>query len=281
MSDHDQSNNSSIAIKHNKKRNVGLLYEMLARHVIDCTMKKKNSDKVFEIIKKHFNSKSILREELNLFNVIISVKGSERKVVERVLKEVSEYAKKINVKDLDKGQSKIIREINYNLSSDVYNHKVKDYKLFATTQLFLNACRDNSPSRSIERAHLTESLISQLCEVVEQKTITHKGNFLFLTLMSDLSKKLENLTPSQKSIMKEYVDLVLAGKGANELLNKYISETNTILNKALSDKTFNSDTKKKIDESIKRFSRIINEGTEKDKIDSIIRYRDLIEEMKR
>ena len=60
--------------KHNKKRNVGLLYEQLIRHASNCFVEKnkQKAEKTLAILCKNFNKNSELYREFRLFNALIN-----------------------------------------------------------------------------------------------------------------------------------------------------------------------------------------------------------------
>ena len=56
-------------IKHSKFKNTGILFELLVRQIAVDTMNNQRSKSV-NLIKKHFNSKSELTKELNLYKAL-------------------------------------------------------------------------------------------------------------------------------------------------------------------------------------------------------------------
>ena len=58
--------------KHNKKRNIGIIYELLLRHMSHALIEgnKKQIKEATNIIERRFNKKSELYKEFRLFNAL-------------------------------------------------------------------------------------------------------------------------------------------------------------------------------------------------------------------
>ena len=57
---------TKMRLKHNKKRNTAFVYEALVRELTQSVVKnnKNKQNKIVSIIKEHFGSKTVLKEEL-------------------------------------------------------------------------------------------------------------------------------------------------------------------------------------------------------------------------
>ena len=58
-----------MRVKHNKKRNTAFLYESLIKELTKAIVRGQDNkkQKILEIIKKHFNSNSSLKKELEIY----------------------------------------------------------------------------------------------------------------------------------------------------------------------------------------------------------------------
>ena len=131
--------------KHNKKRNVGLIYEQLLRQMSKCLVEKNDEkmQKIQSILKNHFKPGTELYKEFRLFNALIKTTLPSESLVTRVLEEAKKAAQNYDVKKLAYEKSKLIKEINYSLNDpEFYNQKILEYKEYATIQVLLNGWRN-------------------------------------------------------------------------------------------------------------------------------------------
>ena len=78
---------------HNKKRNVGLVYEQIVRQASIATTDKKVADakKYIGLAKKYFSNDSELVKEFKLFNAILETNNVSERVACRVLTKPTAY----------------------------------------------------------------------------------------------------------------------------------------------------------------------------------------------
>ena len=128
-------------IQHNKKRNVGIIYELLLRAVSAAIVEndKKRAQLALDIIEKYYDRKTELYKEYRLFNALIKSTVSDTPVAAAVLSEAKSAARRSDHKKLDYEKSLLIREINHNLQDDnFYQRRIPDYRLYATVQNLIN-----------------------------------------------------------------------------------------------------------------------------------------------
>ena len=112
--------------KHNKKRNVGLLYEQLMRFTSNCIMEKNQprAKKAIDILCRHFKPGTELYREFRLFNALVDSRVSSRDIARRIIDESKKACMQHDSHRLRKEKSKLIKEINHELAcSDFYNQK--------------------------------------------------------------------------------------------------------------------------------------------------------------
>ena len=105
-------------IKHNKKRNIGVVYELLIQHITSCIVEGDNkSAKVgTRLIEKHFSKEKELYKEFRLFNALANSTVSDTHIVASILSEAKRAARKIDYKKLEKEKSNLLRDINYKIN---------------------------------------------------------------------------------------------------------------------------------------------------------------------
>jgi len=133
--------------KHNKKRNVGLIYEQLLRQISVCLVEKNDEkmQKIQKILKNHFKPGTELYKEFRLFNALAKTTLPSESLATRVLEEAKKAAKNCDAKKLTYEKSILIKAINHSLNdAKFYNQKVPEYREYATIQVLLNGWRSDS-----------------------------------------------------------------------------------------------------------------------------------------
>lgn len=198
---------------HNKKRNVGLVYELLLRRVSECLVNEDNAEaqKALDIISRRFKKGTELYREFRLFRALAKSHVSEVRTAQAILAEAKSASRKTDVKSLEKEKSDLIREMNYSLKDkDLYRRYVPDYKELATIQVLLNDWRDGD-NADIERMALYETKVCDylLREKVEETTESHTDpdvDSLVVKIMSEkINKKYEEkFNSQQKNLLRLY-----------------------------------------------------------------------------
>jgi hypothetical protein len=198
---------------HNKKRNVGILYELLlntaAKGLVESN--KSLTQKSQKLIKRFFNPDTELYKEYRLFKALVEPQISDGSLATKILVEAKKAARAHNKDRLSREKSKLIREINYSFGKPFYNQHIDNYTDFATVQTLLNDWRSYSEA-PIDRVLLYESKVHAILlkpktdlSLLEQhdkqvdnlviKVMTEKFNQKYSGQLSDL----------QQLLIKEYV----------------------------------------------------------------------------
>ena len=131
---------------HNKKRNVGLVYEFLVRYISRTLVENREDDaqKAIRILNRRFKAGTQVYREFRLFNSLLTTRVSSGNVVSSIITEARSATRRLNLKELNSEKSKLIREINHSLQDPTFfNQQVVDYKTYATIQTLLNEWRGN------------------------------------------------------------------------------------------------------------------------------------------
>lgn len=233
--------NLDTKVPHNKKRNVGLVYDFLVQKLTKATIE--NNEKEIFIIKKtikeNFTKQSELLKELKIFKQILNSSFSSAEIASRFLGEIKKETKKINLSKSEIEKTNLIHEINKNLNGDglFFNQYVENYKELATIQVLLNNWHAPLFESKINILVLEDSLISFLVNKKQQ-----------ISQPVDLK---ENINSDSKLIAKimyqkfeeKYSSLFDADQ--KNILNAFISDNKSILTEIL------CETKEKIIEQIK------------------------------
>ena len=128
-------------MKHNKKRNVGIVYELMLNYITEniINSREDKAKKAVKIIERRFKKGTELYKELRIFNALVNATVSGTHIAASVLTEAKQAVKRFDNKKLMNEKSLLIKDINHTLKeSNFYNAKVKNYKNYATIQTLFN-----------------------------------------------------------------------------------------------------------------------------------------------
>lgn len=233
--------------KHNKKRNVGIVYEMLMNYITESVIDNRHHDakKAVKIIERRYNKKTELYKEFRLLTALANSTVSGTHIAAGILAESKNAARKFNHEKLMKEKSMLIKDINYQLDKHkFYNSKIPNYKIYATIQTLINEWALEDRSNLSKMINYEKLIVEHLLESKENKNIIfdERSDALVLKIMTEnINKKYINtLTKEQKEILKNYA---LYCNDDQSFKNYLISLKNKTLKEI---NTFSKNTKNKI-----------------------------------
>jgi hypothetical protein len=198
---------------HNKKRNVGIIYEQLLGYISESIVDKdaEKTKRVIGILKAHFTPGTQLYKEFRLFNAMVRTTVGSEALALRILSEARRAAVNHDPHTLQKEKSALIRDINKKLDDPkFYRKRIDEYRTYATIQTLLNDWRsDGSPN--FERICEYEQKVCGW--LLKEKTQTNldelkdeRVNRLAVKIMTEkFNKKYQNiLTDEQSDLVREY-----------------------------------------------------------------------------
>tara|TARA_R110000824_G_scaffold122222_6_gene279099 strand:- start:4552 stop:5382 length:831 start_codon:yes stop_codon:yes gene_type:complete len=192
-----------MRIKHNKKRNTAFVYEAL---IVEATMAvlKKNEQrqkKVINIIKNYFNSRSILKKELDCYRSLYENQNLKSQVSKRIIEEARLQQNSIDPDTVFKTQTALIGDINKKLGSLVFDNFVPNYKTLATiAQMFSNK---TSPKNQII---LENQVMTSMSKPKSHGPRTPGDITLYNTFVGKFNEKYESgLLEEQKELLTYYI----------------------------------------------------------------------------
>lgn len=198
--------------KHNKKRNVGIIYELFTRHITNLVIegKKKEVKKATKILERRFKKDTELYKEFRLFNALVNASVSSQDKAVIVVENAKKEILRIDNKKLNQEKSKLIKEINYELKDkDFYYRSIPYYREYANLQNLFNEWRKKDQSNLKNLIEKEEKAISWLlCEkkvIEETSTDASSTDSLVFNIMNEkINKKYVSLTKDQKQIIRNY-----------------------------------------------------------------------------
>jgi len=221
-----------MAKVHNKKRNIGIIYEQIIQHI--CKKAMENNERASEegvaIIKEHFKKGTQLHKEYKLFKALAETKGVSGPLANSIIFEAKKACNNMfdRIK-LEREKSRLIKKLNYTFGKGkIFEESIENYTLYATIQTLLNEWRDpKNASFDLTTKYeikLHESLTSSKVDNVKEKPILKVDNLTYKLMNEIFDKK-------YKSVLNE---------NQNNLLCYYSANDNDSLKEAFSDLKINT-----------------------------------------
>jgi len=277
-------------LKHSKFKNTGVLFELLVRQITSDTLNGVKKSPAIKILETHFNSKTNIRKEIQMYHTLQNQKFNTEDKANRFIDAVIREYAKINRTALRKEKYNLIKEIkqNYNLEA-FFKTKISNYKMNASIAKTLDKDYVNPADKVRSRYTIIESITGKSSEVGKQKATVLKefsqGDkdlriLSYNILLEKFNAKYGKLSISQKRLLKEYINNV----SNTERLKKYAdSEVIKLANSLSKCETKVNDkiVKIKIAEVKTQLLKIQGEKKLKDlHLVSLLRSYDLIKELK-
>jgi hypothetical protein len=202
-------------INHNKKRNVGIVYELLLRAVSSYLVEgdKQKAQVALDIISGRFSKDTELFKEFRLFNALAKTRVTDTAVSAVILTETKSAARRIDPIKLDKEKSLLIRDINHRLNDGVFFHRrISNYRDLATIQVALNEWSLGDRS-DLSKTILVETKIVEMLRRQDENSVpepviesSNVDSLVVKLLNEKFNKKYAGtLTESQRDLIRDYV----------------------------------------------------------------------------
>jgi hypothetical protein len=199
---------------HNKKRNVGIIYELLLRNISNSLIEgnQEAAQAALNIIEKRFDRSTEIYKEFRLFNALAKATVSDSSVAAAILSEAKGASRRCDRQKIDREKSLLIRDINHSLKdSSFYHRRIPEYKIYATIQTLLNDWRleDRADlSRVVKfESSVVENLLRKKKDTQIEDHASPDVNSLVVKIMTEkINKKYKGkLTKDQSELIQEYV----------------------------------------------------------------------------
>lgn len=201
--------------KHNKKRNVGIVYELLLRYVSSKLVENKKAEAqiALDIIEKRFDHSTELFKEFRLFKALTTATADDSSIAAAIIQESKAAAKRIDNTKLEAEKGRLIHDINHKINEETfYKSSVSDYKIYATIQTLINSWQSDDRSDLAKMVMYEGQLIQRLLEekipalVLEEQKTEDTDKLVIKIMTEKLNEKYAGqLTNEQKDIIKNYV----------------------------------------------------------------------------
>ena len=281
-----------MKIKHSKFKNTGILFELLVRQVASDTISGKDSAAI-NLIRKYF-SKAELAKEHKLYQALVSSKALTESKAESLINATLDISSRLNRSALRKEKYNIIKDIreSYDLE-EFFKSKINSYSQYAAAYNLIeahNSLEFVEPSQVIENKvtlleHITRKEVNKdkvEDSVMEEYLSMDKGTrmLVYRTLLERFNSKYNNMSNTQKSVLKEYINNISNTVKLREFVNNHFAAIKAELNrmnKTVTDKT----TQIKINEVVNILKPLDkNQNVIDDNIIALLQFHQLIAELK-
>lgn len=204
-------------VRHNKIRNLGLCYEMLAREVAEASLADDTARAAaaLSILERHLGRDAFLSEELAVHRNVIGARGCVPSVARAIVDQLKAAGIRLAAREgaRQAAKSALIREMHRVFGRDAFDRKIPDYKAHATVGMLL-ARGVGSLSEGVEFARLEEALVSFLSSEPSAAPVYDRdANALaYRTAVEMYSEEFgRQLDDEQGKLLSEYVRLSLGG----------------------------------------------------------------------
>ncbi len=214
-----------MIVKHNKKRNVGIIYEQLSQAFSESLINgnKKKSILIKKIIDDHYRKESEIFKEFKIFNALIKVEVESDSLASKILDEAKDATRNLSRKKIDIEKSLLIKDINYTLNeSSFYSRKVKNYKNLATVQTLMNMWTNSSKQNFQKLAEYENKAHNILREAKIRKIEKIDPNIDSLVLKIMQEKFNKKYAPILSSLQSKIIETYVFGD--EQKTSKLLSE---------------------------------------------------------
>ncbi len=272
-----------MKIRHNKKRNTAFIYESLIKEATACMLKNdtQRQKKIALIVKKHFDSDSILRKHLECYRSLYESTNLDNDTAQKILIEAKIANRLLDPDGLFVSQSDLIDDVNKELEPAVYNTFVPNYKTLATIdQIFSNKL---SPKDTVI---LESQIIHKMTNNTEMPdTTVDIDNVVFSSFVDKFNKKYDDtLLQEQKTLLNYFISSFVDNSlSLKVFLNEEISRLKDSLNSALeTDEIKNdSDMAAKTSQIIDKLQSFYGGDINEDVLLTVLKTQRLIEEIEK
>ena len=220
--------------KHNKKRNIGIMYELLLRHISVKLIEndRKGALLATKIIEKRFGKDTELYKEFRLFNALAKTSVQNTEIAAAILTEAKNAARRFDQSKIEKEKSMLIRDINYSIKDkSFYYRSIAEYRELANIHNMIQEWQKGDTSDLKKMVILEQSALNHLMkeksvsnlDLMTAKTKETNTDILVERIMTEkINKKYTDFSSSQREILQKYA-LYSNDSDKHEDLKNYLS----------------------------------------------------------
>jgi DNA-binding ferritin-like protein (Dps family) len=201
--------------QHNKKRNVGIIYEQLLRRASAALVDNDTAtaSKCTSLIKKYYSPGTEIFKEFRLFQALMNTTIKSDSLGLRLIQEARRGVHIFSPQQLEIEKSCLIRDINKIVDDpDFFNQPIREYRMYATVQTLMNDWRREEEadlSRLVDyEGKLLEWMRSEKSSEpnISELTTRDVNSFTVKVMNEKFEKKWgDKLNEAQKSLIRDYI----------------------------------------------------------------------------
>lgn len=216
-----------MALKHNKKRNSGMIGEFFSKLIAESVVSKEYGkvESAKKIWSKYVRKGTELQKEMCLFRAVNEKQFDNKQVAYGLLSQVKKAASKINKEKLEREKTSLIREVNDSFGPEFFDKEVDNYTSMASIQILLNYCTGGYLKEGIINpaiAEIEDKVINYMCRAQEPENLKSLKEVFNMT-----NKEVDGLVVN---IMREKMNKKFAPKlteGQQAILQQFVFEGST------------------------------------------------------
>tara|TARA_R100000008_G_C3572697_1_gene163227 strand:- start:471 stop:1295 length:825 start_codon:yes stop_codon:yes gene_type:complete len=272
-----------VKLKHNKKRNTAILYEVLIVELTKATVNKEKDkkDKLLAVIKESFHADTLLRKELELYKVLYEGEVLNPATAERLIYETRKVHSQLDKKRLFNEQTALINRMNRIVTKNAFSNFIPSYKNLATIFQIFN---DGTPIK--KRVLLEENLISTLSsepEKVKEENLKPIDNLVYNNFVQKFNDQYsKELFMEQKELLTNYISSFTDnGLKLKIYLNEEVARLKVKIGESLKTEEFENDDSmiQKANEVLKIMEGFHNKTIDKTMIKKVLKIQNLVREL--
>ena len=280
-------------IKHSKVKNVGIMYELLARKLTADVLNDNTKSKAVSIFKEFFGKDTEISKELELYNILQNKKTKNQAMATDLLNVVLETRQKLSNSKLRKEKYNLVKRVNESFDSkEFFSTRIPNYKFYASVYNLFEEISSDKALDPVAKVNSKFTLIETISTSVKKKQVQESEVFsefsksdadvrllAYKTLVDKFNKKYSKLTTEQKEVLKKYIYNV----SNNEELKTFVNDKLDIIEAKLVkqvNKVNDEITRIKLHGAINKIEEIKNTKHVSEKtLTSVLRYYDLVTEL--
>lgn len=257
-------------LSHNKKRNVGLVYEFLTREITDSVVGRdpRRGGRALQIVSEHLAEGSVLHTELSLHRSVMETRGVSERLAKRIVDELKAAGIRSSSRRaiIEKAKSDLIHEMNHNLGRDIFDrYRIPDYTAHASVSILMSRGLGGRLDEGVELARVEDHLVEFLTTPANEamRYDPDRSLYAYKTATGLFEQQYgRELGAEQSELLREYVKVSLGGNPApfQRVFDKQRRALSTVLRARRVDEVFKSDQDmgKRLDEAITELDSLPN-----------------------
>lgn len=276
-------------LRHNKKRNVGLVYEFLTREVSSALVAedRTRAAKAVEVISRHLSPGTPLYEELSLHRQVMESRGISERLAKRLVDELKAAGIRFAARGpaREAAKSALIHEMNRKFGKEIFDrYRIADYTAHASVNILMSRGIDARVDEAVDAARVEEHLTEFLTAPSEApaKFDREASLYAYKTAVGLFEQEYgRELSAPQAALLKEYVRVSLGGNPApfQRTFERQRTELREALKVRRSDEVFKTDSEMagRLDEAIAGLEAL--DASKEESVEQLMLYHNLRKEI--